>query len=137
MWVNRNPEEGPAVFLPPLLLAVADLLGGFTGLIGLAGPDTAGGHAGCLAALTITGLLLAAARLVVPRDGLGASPAAVRTALRERTLRTAFLPRRDPDAAGRPRPRAPGPEIAAVPSISAPSRKARDVPARRSRLRHP
>ncbi|WP_314175635.1 DUF6412 domain-containing protein [Streptomyces winkii] len=32
----------------------------------------------------------------------------VRTALRDRELRTAFLPQRDPDAAGRPRPRAPG-----------------------------
>ncbi|MEE1926978.1 DUF6412 domain-containing protein [Streptomyces sp. TRM 70351] len=32
----------------------------------------------------------------------------VRTALRDRALRTAFLTQRDPDAAGRPRPRAPG-----------------------------
>ncbi|WP_055485295.1 DUF6412 domain-containing protein [Streptomyces sp. WMMB 322] len=34
--------------------------------------------------------------------------ARVRTAIRDRELRTAFLPQRDPDAAGRPRPRAPG-----------------------------
>lgn len=32
----------------------------------------------------------------------------VRTAIRDRERRTAFLPQRDPDAAGRPRPRAPG-----------------------------
>ncbi|MEV6786562.1 DUF6412 domain-containing protein [Streptomyces sp. NPDC051098] len=32
----------------------------------------------------------------------------VRTALRDRRRRTAFLPQRDPDARGRTRPRAPG-----------------------------
>ncbi|MBA0049607.1 hypothetical protein E0L36_01385 [Streptomyces sp. AJS327] len=32
----------------------------------------------------------------------------IRTAIRDRALRTAYLPQRDPDAAGRPRPRAPG-----------------------------
>ncbi|MEU0130531.1 MULTISPECIES: DUF6412 domain-containing protein [unclassified Streptomyces] len=32
----------------------------------------------------------------------------VRTALRDRAKRTAFLPQRDPDARGRTRPRAPG-----------------------------
>lgn len=32
----------------------------------------------------------------------------VRTALRDREKRTAFLPQRDPDARGRRRPRAPG-----------------------------
>lgn len=35
-------------------------------------------------------------------------PTRVRTALRDRARRTAFLPQRDPDASGRPRPRAPG-----------------------------
>ncbi|UXI78972.1 DUF6412 domain-containing protein, partial [Streptomyces vinaceusdrappus] len=34
--------------------------------------------------------------------------ARVRTAIRDRDLRTAFLPQRDPDAPGRRRPRAPG-----------------------------
>ncbi len=39
----------------------------------------------------------------------------VRTALRDRARRTAFLPQRDPDASGRRRPRAPGrPLMAAV-----------------------
>ncbi|MDV9200810.1 DUF6412 domain-containing protein, partial [Streptomyces sp. Wh19] len=32
----------------------------------------------------------------------------VRTAIRDREKRTAFLPQRDPDAKGRRRPRAPG-----------------------------
>ncbi|MFJ3585271.1 DUF6412 domain-containing protein [Streptomyces sp. NPDC090127] len=35
-------------------------------------------------------------------------PTRVRTALRDRQQRTAFLPQRDPDASGRRRPRAPG-----------------------------
>ncbi|UNO41842.1 DUF6412 domain-containing protein [Streptomyces sp. MST-110588] len=35
-------------------------------------------------------------------------PGRIRTAIRDRERRTAFLPQRDPDAAGRPRPRAPG-----------------------------
>ncbi|WP_226962628.1 MULTISPECIES: DUF6412 domain-containing protein [unclassified Streptomyces] len=35
-------------------------------------------------------------------------PTRVRTALRDRARRTAFLPQRDPDARGRRRPRAPG-----------------------------
>ncbi|NGO72885.1 DUF6412 domain-containing protein [Streptomyces boncukensis] len=36
------------------------------------------------------------------------APSRIRTAIRDRERRTAFLPQRDPDAAGRPRPRAPG-----------------------------
>ncbi|WP_149262299.1 DUF6412 domain-containing protein [Actinomadura sp. K4S16] len=68
-----------------------------------------------LGALTVAGLLvLAAVRVRAARQGHGAARARVRTTLRERTLRTAFLPQRDPDAAGRPRPRAPGTGIAAA-----------------------
>ncbi|WP_067488432.1 DUF6412 domain-containing protein [Actinomadura hibisca] len=68
-----------------------------------------------LATLTVAGLLLLAARHLAaagrePRSAL----ARLRTTLRERTLRTAFLPQRDPDAAGRPRPRAPGLESTAA-----------------------
>lgn len=66
-----------------------------------------------LAAAGVAGLLiLTAVRARTSRRDH--PPAPVRTALRERTLRTAFLPQRDPDAAGRPRPRAPGAEIAAA-----------------------
>ncbi|MEU9842163.1 DUF6412 domain-containing protein [Actinomadura sp. NPDC048032] len=68
-----------------------------------------------LGALTVAGLLvLAAVRVRAAHPGLGAARARVRTTLRDRTLRTAFLPQRDPDAAGRPRPRAPGTGIAAA-----------------------
>ncbi|MFI6515994.1 DUF6412 domain-containing protein [Spirillospora sp. NPDC050679] len=68
-----------------------------------------------LATLTVAGLLVLAARRLAaaarePRSAL----ARLRTTLRERTLRTAFLPQRDPDAAGRPRPRAPGLESTAA-----------------------
>lgn len=68
-----------------------------------------------LGTFTVAGLLvLAAVRICALRRGQRAALARVRTTLRERTLRTAFLPQRDPDAAGRPRPRAPGTGIAAA-----------------------
>lgn len=70
-----------------------------------------------LAALTaVAGLLMLAAAhmLAAARHEPRSSLARVRTMLRDRTLRTAFLPQRDPDAAGRPRPRAPGLEITAT-----------------------
>ncbi|MBT2211154.1 DUF6412 domain-containing protein [Actinomadura sp. NEAU-AAG7] len=57
-----------------------------------------------LATFTVAGLLVLAVRALA----VGTAPARVRTTLRDRSLRTAFLPQRDPDAAGRPRPRAPG-----------------------------
>ncbi|RFU38969.1 hypothetical protein DZF91_24885 [Actinomadura logoneensis] len=55
----------------------------------------------------LAGLVVLAATRAVRTDGASAV-GHVRTALRDRTSRTAFLPQRDPDAAGRPRPRAPG-----------------------------
>ncbi|WP_433474190.1 DUF6412 domain-containing protein [Spirillospora sp. CA-142024] len=68
-----------------------------------------------LAAFTVAGVLvLGAVRIHAAGREHRVAPARVRTTLRERTLRTAFLPQRDPDAAGRPRPRAPGAESAAV-----------------------
>lgn len=73
------------------------------------------GALGALGALTVAGLLvLAVVRVGAIRRERRSALARVRTTLRERTLRTAFLPQRDPDAAGRPRPRAPGAEIAAA-----------------------
>jgi hypothetical protein len=63
-----------------------------------------------LAAVTVTVLVAVALRCspAAPRDGVS-SPVRVRArALRRRASRTAFLRLRDPDAAGRPRPRAPG-----------------------------
>ncbi|QXJ27041.1 hypothetical protein AGRA3207_001440 [Actinomadura graeca] len=68
-----------------------------------------------LATVTVAGLLvLAVVQVGAARRGYRAALARVRTTLRERTSRTAFLPQRDPDAAGRPRPRAPGAEMAAA-----------------------
>lgn len=55
-------------------------------------------------AVTLAALL---AGLLVAGGGTHA-PSLVRSeTLRRHSLRTAFLPQRDPDAAGRPRPRAP------------------------------
>nr|WP_254751264.1 DUF6412 domain-containing protein [Streptomyces sp. NEAU-Y11]MCP9212469.1 DUF6412 domain-containing protein [Streptomyces sp. NEAU-Y11] len=55
-----------------------------------------------LAAALLTCVLLAShGRVPTP-------PGRIRTAIRDRERRTAFLPQRDPDASGRPRPRAPG-----------------------------
>ncbi|MET9620863.1 MULTISPECIES: DUF6412 domain-containing protein [unclassified Streptomyces] len=55
---------------------------------------------------------LAATTVVCALIGASVAPAVpptrVRTALRDREQRTAFLPQRDPDASGRRRPRAPG-----------------------------
>ncbi|MBI0378095.1 hypothetical protein JBE27_17885 [Streptomyces albiflaviniger] len=53
------------------------------------------------AALALCAVLASRGRIPVPAGR-------IRTAIRDRERRTAFLPQRDPDAAGRPRPRAPG-----------------------------
>ncbi|GAA4918138.1 DUF6412 domain-containing protein [Streptomyces coeruleoprunus] len=57
-------------------------------------------------ALAATTLLTCA--LVSARGVPAVPPTRVRTAIRDREQRTAFLPQRDPDASGRRRPRAPG-----------------------------
>ncbi|RFU84645.1 hypothetical protein DY218_21610 [Streptomyces triticagri] len=54
------------------------------------------------------GAALVVCAVVAARRMPAARPARVRTAIRDRERRTAFLPQRDPDAAGRIRPRAPG-----------------------------
>ncbi|KAF2779878.1 DUF6412 domain-containing protein [Streptomyces sp. OM5714] len=61
-----------------------------------------------LAATTAVGSALAACAVVAARCAPAVPPTRVRTAIRDRDLRTAFLPQRDPDAPGRRRPRAPG-----------------------------
>ncbi|MBB4968041.1 DUF6412 domain-containing protein [Saccharothrix violaceirubra] len=64
--------------------------------------------AGLIVAATAVLLLLVVAAPVVR-----SAPAWVRSlSLRGKSLRTAFLRLRDPDAAGRPRPRAPGQRFA-------------------------
>ncbi|WP_435185851.1 DUF6412 domain-containing protein [Streptomyces sp. bgisy126] len=78
-------------------------------LTGLLLSDGAGALAGAGVSAAVA---LAAAGLFRALSGARTAPAvpptAVRTAIRDRERRTAFLPQRDPDAAGRRRPRAPG-----------------------------
>jgi hypothetical protein len=97
--VNRSPRTAPAValFLPLLLLlqlAVLDA-GSLSATVALAATAAAG------SALALCGLAAARCAPAVP-------PTRVRTAIKDRARRTAFLPQRDPDARGRTRPRAPG-----------------------------
>ncbi|MFH9039942.1 DUF6412 domain-containing protein [Streptomyces sp. NPDC017966] len=61
-----------------------------------------------LAATAAAGAALAACAFVLARCAPAVPPTRVRTAIRDRDRRTAFLPQRDPDARGRTRPRAPG-----------------------------
>ncbi|MEU5221948.1 DUF6412 domain-containing protein [Streptomyces toyocaensis] len=61
-----------------------------------------------LAATAAAGTALAVCALVAARCAPAVPPTRVRTAIRDRDRRTAFLPQRDPDAKGRTRPRAPG-----------------------------
>ncbi|WP_353942790.1 DUF6412 domain-containing protein [Streptomyces sp. HUAS MG91] len=86
----------PAALL--LFLLVQSVLvdaGSLAGAVALAATAAAG------SALAVCSLLTARSAPVVP-------PTSVRTAMRDREQRTAFLPQRDPDARGRTRPRAPG-----------------------------
>ncbi|MEU9103743.1 DUF6412 domain-containing protein [Streptomyces xanthophaeus] len=88
-----------ALLLPLVLVLLGGVLGLFAGESGLGAVVVA------LAATVAVGAeaLAAAARLVRP-----VPPHRIRTAIRDREQRTAFLPQRDPDASGRSRPRAPG-----------------------------
>ncbi|MFJ8724198.1 DUF6412 domain-containing protein [Streptomyces sp. NPDC093269] len=89
-----NPR--PTVVLLILLLQVALLdTGSLSAAVAFAATAAAG------AALAVWALIAARSAPVVP-------PTRVRTAIRDREHRTAFLPQRDPDARGRTRPRAPG-----------------------------
>ncbi|MEU6240615.1 DUF6412 domain-containing protein [Streptomyces sp. NPDC047024] len=92
----------PSVVFVQLLLLQAALLG--TGTLSAAV---------ALAATTAAASALAVCSLVARR--VPAVPRTrVRTAIRDRDRRTAFLPQRDPDAAGRRRPRAPGHALATI-----------------------
>ncbi|MEV0411088.1 DUF6412 domain-containing protein [Streptomyces sp. NPDC050448] len=77
------------------------LLAGFLGLF--AGEGGLGAAVVALAVTVAVGAAALAARLVRPVPSHR-----IRTAIRDREQRTAFLPQRDPDASGRSRPRAPG-----------------------------
>ena len=67
-----------------------------------------------LAATAAAGSALAACALLTARCAPAVPPTRVRTAIRDRARRTAFLPQRDPDAKGRTRPRAPGSALPAT-----------------------
>lgn len=61
-----------------------------------------------LAATAAAGSALLACSVMSARCACPVPRTKVRTAIRDREKRTAFLPQRDPDARGRTRPRAPG-----------------------------
>ncbi|MBM7169053.1 hypothetical protein JQK87_11620 [Streptomyces sp. G44] len=86
----------PALLLLLLLVEVVLVdTGNLTAAVALAATAAAG------SALVVCSVIAARCAPVVPRTR-------VRTAIRDRERRTAFLPQRDPDARGRRRPRAPG-----------------------------
>ncbi|MFJ2261851.1 DUF6412 domain-containing protein [Streptomyces sp. NPDC087844] len=88
----------PAVLLLVLVLQVAFLdTGSLSGAVAVA-----------FAATAAAGSALAACSLISSRLAPAVPRTRVRTAMRDRARRTAFLPQRDPDARGRTRPRAPG-----------------------------
>ncbi|WP_328677556.1 DUF6412 domain-containing protein [Streptomyces sp. NBC_00322] len=88
----------PAALLLFLLVEVLLIDGGsLTAALALAATATAAAGS----ALVVCAVISARCAPVVPRTR-------VRTAIRDREQRTAFLPQRDPDAKGRTRPRAPG-----------------------------
>ncbi|MFB6981498.1 DUF6412 domain-containing protein [Streptomyces scopuliridis] len=84
-----------------LLFLVAEVLlldaGGLSAAVALAATATAA-----------AGSALVACALISARSVPAHPRHRVRTAIRDREQRTAFLPQRDPDASGRTRPRAPG-----------------------------
>ncbi|MCL7427518.1 DUF6412 domain-containing protein [Streptomyces sp. YS415] len=94
--IKRRPAFRPAALLLALFLDLVLLdAGSLFATVALAATAAAG------AALAVCSVIAARCAPAVP-------PTRVRTAIRDRDRRTAFLPQRDPDARGRTRPRAPG-----------------------------
>ncbi|MDX3524421.1 DUF6412 domain-containing protein [Streptomyces scabiei] len=91
-WVNPRPAAVLLLFL--FEVAVLDS-GTLSAAVAFAATAAAG------SALAACAVIAARCAPVVPRTR-------VRTAMRDRERRTAFLSQRDPDARGRTRPRAPG-----------------------------
>ncbi|MEU3755458.1 DUF6412 domain-containing protein [Streptomyces olivoreticuli] len=82
-----------------LLFLLSELLLAQSGLLSMV----------ALAATTaVAASLLLCAVAATARAGGPLTPTRIRTAIRDRELRTAFLAQRDPDGRGRRRPRAPG-----------------------------
>ncbi|MBF6053563.1 hypothetical protein AF335_04210 [Streptomyces eurocidicus] len=86
------------------LFLLAELLLGQSGLMGAVAVALT---ASAVAVAAVSALLLYAA-VAAARTGGPLTPTRIRTAIRDRELRTAFLAQRDPDGRGRRRPRAPG-----------------------------
>ncbi len=99
-----------AYLLGQRLLADAPLLTGTvladTVLADTVSPQRLAALAVALLAVALVGSLAAGASF--PRALAGLPLASRATALRDKSWHVAFLRQRDPDAAGRPRPRAPG-----------------------------
>ncbi|UXY19999.1 DUF6412 domain-containing protein [Streptomyces cynarae] len=93
--IRNRAQLRPAAVLLLLLLEVALL-------------DTGSLYAAVAFAATAAGSALAVCALIAARSVPAVPPTRVRTAIRDREHRTAFLSQRDPDAPGRTRPRAPG-----------------------------
>ncbi|MFD0269263.1 DUF6412 domain-containing protein [Streptomyces sp. NPDC127106] len=107
---GRNGERWASSWSGSLVGAVASrlapllLIAGALWLIaGESGPGAVMVALAATAAAVTVGVAALVARLVRP-----VPPHRIRTAIRDREQRTAFLPQRDPDASGRSRPRAPG-----------------------------
>lgn len=96
--------------LAPLLLLADVLVGGLAAAVQPAA-SPAGFAAIALAAATALLLTLVLTQRAVPLPAYGAF---IASAVRQHSIRTAFLPLRDPDAPGRPRPRAPSALVRAV-----------------------
>ncbi|MFJ3924883.1 DUF6412 domain-containing protein [Streptomyces sp. NPDC090022] len=82
-------------------------------VFGVLGPAALFGEGGFAALVTVAataaaGVALVACAAFAARGARPVPPHRIRTAIRDREQRTAFLPQRDPDAQGRSRPRAPG-----------------------------
>ncbi|MEV7420480.1 DUF6412 domain-containing protein [Streptomyces sp. NPDC089919] len=109
---GRGAERGRFRVLGRLLGLFGAL--GLLGLYGLFGPGgTAVVEGGLVSAVTLAATVAVSAALLAcavlaARSARPVPPTRIRTALRDREQRTAFLPQRDPDARGRSRPRAPG-----------------------------
>ncbi|MET9235520.1 DUF6412 domain-containing protein [Streptomyces cellulosae] len=102
---RHTPAGRPATRSARTLLAVLFPLLQIALLLSPA-PD--GGLALVHVTLAAAGAALTVCAVIAARSAPAVPPTRVRTALRDRDRRTAFLPQRDPDAKGRTRPRAPG-----------------------------
>ncbi|MFF4669040.1 DUF6412 domain-containing protein [Streptomyces sp. NPDC001279] len=106
---TRSPRDGVTGLPRPvalLLLLVTEL---FAAILLAEGGSLSAAVA--LAATAAAGSALVAAAVISSRCAAPVPRTRVRTAIRDREQRTAFLPQRDPDARGRRRPRAPGPAL--------------------------